>query len=75
MLLKNSEADLRGAPAPLLPKTPWSPPHSPKILETIDEGREGARKKKDHQPPCLSFLASPLQELIIVIEYFQITNN
>jgi len=53
-----SKGGAEGAPAPLLPKTPWSPPTAPpKILETIDEGRVGARKKKGHQPPCLPVIA------------------
>ena len=59
MVRGGSTGGAEGAPAPLLPKTLWSPP---KILETIDEEREGARKKKGHQPPYLPFLASPLTE-------------
>jgi len=52
---------LRGLQPPYCPKLHGAPPTAPpKILETIDEGREGARKKKGHQPPCLPFLASPL---------------
>jgi len=41
------------------------PTAPPKILETIDERREGARKKKGHQPPCLPFLASPLFTVVL----------
>jgi len=41
-----------GAPAPYCPKFHGAP-HSPlKILETIDEEKEEARKKKSHQPPA-----------------------
>jgi len=46
---------LRGS-SPLLPKTPWSLPSiaPPKILETIDEERQGIKKKKGHQAPLPS---------------------
>jgi len=59
-----STGGAEGAPAPPTAQNSMEPPLAPpKVLETIDEGREGARKKKCHQPPCLPFLASPLVRL------------
>jgi len=50
-----STGGAEGAPAPPTAQNSMEPPIAPpKILETIDEGREGARKKKCHQPPLPS---------------------
>jgi len=56
-----STGGLRGLQPPYCPKLHGA---LPKILETIDEGREGA-KKKGHQPPYLPFLASPLFTVVL----------
>jgi len=62
--LLSSRGGSRGAeeaPAPPTAQNSMEPlTASLKILEIIDEGREGTSKKKGHRPPCLLFLASPL---------------
>jgi len=57
---------LRGLQPPYCPKLYGAPHCPPKILDTIDEGREGVRKKKGHRPLCLPFLASSLAMMCIV---------
>ena len=66
--LQRAVADLQrgwGVPAPLMPKTPWSPP-SPlpplKILEAIDEGRgRGWGSKEEEGSPAPSAFCSWLR--------------